>query len=148
MKISRALTSGGFILLATVLAAQTNHSVRWSPLSWGFIADGVRHDARIDHAAVLATKPWDTSKPLPLSFPAVERVARAELRKLVANDRVWEVTGFDIHRLQSPLNSSNWFYAVHFRSTVPRQEGSVTNFLDQAFVFVDFNGKPGFFDNN
>jgi hypothetical protein len=147
MKTSKAFLVGGFILLAAVVAAQTNFPARWSPVSWGFRIDGVTHAARIDHEAVSAAKPWDPSKPLPLALPAVERVARAELRKLVPNDGLWEVTGFDVHRMQSPLNSSNWYYAVHFRSTVPRQEGSVTNYREQAFVFVDFNGKPGFFDD-
>ncbi len=139
---------GGLVLSSVVTLAQTNFPARWSPVAWHFQIDGVPHTARIEHEAVLSAKPWNPSKPLPLSFEAVEGIARKELLKLVANDGVWEVVGFDVSRLQSPLDSLNWYYVVRFRTTVPREEGSITNYLEQAEVLIDFNGKPGFFDDN
>jgi hypothetical protein len=70
------------------------------------------------------------------------------LRRLAPNDGVWQVVGFDVDRLQSPLDSPNWYFVVHFRTSVPRQQGALTNYLENAQVLVDFNGKPGFFDGD
>jgi hypothetical protein len=148
MKTSRLLLVAGLMVVGAVVLAQTNFPARWSPVSWRFQIDGVPHAARIEHQAVLAAQPWNPSKPLPVGLDAVEHIARKELRKLVPDDGVWEVIGFELSRLQSPLNSSNWFYTVRFRTSVPRQEGPVTNYLEHAEVLVDFNGKPGFFDDN
>ena len=148
MKKPAAFFVVGIILCSAVMFAQSDFPARWSSVSHHFRIDGVAHVAQIEHGAVVASPPWDPSKPLPLSLKKVEQIARKELRKLVPNDGIWEVVQFQVSRLQAPLNSPNWYYAVQFRTTVPRQEGSVTNYYENACVLVDFEGKPGFFDDN
>lgn len=147
MRTPKALLVLGAVLSCGIILAQSDFPPHWSPVVHSFHIDGMPHSAKIEHSAILATKPWDPSKPLPLSLGEVEQVARKELRKLVSNDKSWEVVGFDITRLETLPNTPNWYYTVHFRSTVPRG-GSITNGFDYAPVLVDFGGKAGFFDNN
>jgi len=148
MNKSALIAFSCLLLCGFAVSAQTNIPTHWSPVSWHFKVDGVPHVAGIDHNAVMSARTWDPSKPLPLSFESVEIIARKKLQQIVADDGVWKAVGFEVNRLSFPPDSSNWYYTVHFRTTIPRQEGSITNYLDEAEVLVDFNGKPGYFDND
>src|SRR5882724_9532281 len=95
MKTPKAPLVLGAILCGGIILAQSDFPAHWSPVGHRFQIDGIPHTALIEHGAIIATKPWDPSQPLPLSLSEVEQVARKELRKLVPNDKIWEIVGFE-----------------------------------------------------
>jgi len=125
------------LLIFTVLGtlAVCAQTVIHVPDTMTFWLDGQSYLARIKREAVLAGPAWDTSKPLPLSLARAERVARAELRKVVTDEPAWRVRSFQLTHLP---NSSSWYYSVNLIPGAKREK-KTTGFT----VFIDSTGRAG-----
>jgi len=85
MKLNKALTLITLVPLAVCAGAV------WLPQKLTFPLDHESYVATISSEARLSGPSWEASSPLPLTFAAVEELARKELRKVVTDEPLWEV---------------------------------------------------------
>ena len=107
------------------------------------LVDDIAFWHSITSETIMGGPDWHPSQSLPLSFADGEKVARAELRKIVSDEPNWEVTQINLHQLgddiwKRPLSGGpgKWHYGFTF-SPIPR-----TGF-DGFTVYVNMGGVPG-----
>jgi hypothetical protein len=83
---------------------------------WEFQIGGKRYHARITQEEIKRGPDWTPSMPLPLSFPKVEEIARAQLNKLVGDSSSWELTDLQLKRIPGE-DQRAWFYVVGLKPT-------------------------------
>jgi hypothetical protein len=105
---------------------------------WIFDLKGRRYEARIARDQIVECPDWTPAAPLPLSLAKAEKIARAELRKLVSDEPGWEVVEFSVKRLQEEPKSK-WFYLVELKpASVP------ANIISDTFRLpISSSGTPG-----
>jgi hypothetical protein len=82
----------------------------------GFYVDDLRLVSGISLKTVNTGPDWSPSEPLPLSFSAAEETGRAELQKLVQNERSWYLWEITLRRAPAleGQESPKWYYTLQF----------------------------------
>ena len=138
----------GLSCCAAVVLAQTLPPTLPTPNKQGY--DGgaprvgpVRRTSQIDgkeYVSILeqpAVSPdWESSTPLPITLSAAEKLARAELAKVVADESGWITTDFQISRFGA---GPSWYYSVTLKPALQLSGERAESFT----ILVDFSGKPG-----
>ena len=91
--------------------AYVTRSPRTQGCAWIFQIGGKRYHAGITYEEVKGGPDWTPSMPLPLSFPKVEEIARAQLNKIVGDSSSWELTDLQLKRIPGE-DQRAWFYVV------------------------------------
>jgi hypothetical protein len=129
--------------------------------SWAFHIADKFYRAKITRDEVRLGPDWKPSMPLPLSIAKAEGIARAELKKLVADSAAWEVTELQLKRIpdeDQPIwttpsltgtglefqrsftaDQAKWFYLIGME---PR-EGSSRQKHDSFFAVMNLSGVVG-----
>ena len=106
--------------------------------SWIFDVNGNKYESRISREEIAAGPACSLAEPLPLSLAKAEGLAREQLRKLVRDDSLWEVTELSLRRLGEDTDSK-WYYVVKL---MPKHRES--NVIPDAFVVpIGFSGAVG-----
>jgi hypothetical protein len=92
----------------------------------------------LEHDDVFDGPEWNPSRPLPLDFGKVEKIAREELRKLIPDDSHWEVTNLGLNRLWQTLRPE-WYYVIDLQ---PKWDG-ISPSRDRFSEMIALSGKPG-----
>jgi hypothetical protein len=134
--MKRYLLTAGAIALSLVAFSQTDAGARWLGAKCHALIGETKYISSIGPELVVGGPTWEPSKPLPLSFANVERIARTELAKLTKDEGAWEVIEFSLHRANG---SVNWYYQVGMRPISPRMDPRYFS------VYLSADGKAGGF---
>ena len=106
--------------------------------SWQFSLNGKNYSANLSREQITSCPSWSPSSPLPFTLAKAEQIARADLRKLVADDSTWEVTDLSLLRFRHETEPK-WYYLVKL---MPKHRES--NVIPDLFVLpISFSGEPG-----
>ena len=118
-----------------------------------FWINNVQYSVRISQESLLSSPDWTPTEPLPLGFAQAEIVARQELRKLIADDSNWEVSGFHLRSVRvnlpdidnpSRVNSTlKWYFQVEMKPSSGKRSEGADQHSDSFWVFIDLSGKAG-----
>lgn len=136
----------GFIVGAQDLALRSEIRVFW--------LNHVQYLARISEDALRSGPDWTPSMPLPLDFAKAEAIARQELRKLVADDSTWELTGFHLCSVRvntadiddprpSAGSTLKWYFQIEMKPVSAARPEGVGQHSDSFWVFIDLSGQAG-----
>jgi hypothetical protein len=82
---------------------------------------------------------WRAGTPLPITEDALVKAARAELSRHVPDAAKWGMAGFDILRFRASRKSL-WYFLVHFRGIVPRDNDPADWKFAEISIPVNFRG--------
>jgi hypothetical protein len=135
---SSALSNGDITHLNPEIRGSLNvHTNDDAAMKSGGVLDGLSLWNSIGLKAVLSGPDWEPSEPLPLNVTEAEKIARAELRRLVRDEPSWFVYEIALWRQHVKNGPSNkWHYTIGF---FPLDGSS----FDMLTVNVALSGEAG-----
>ena len=107
-----------------------------------FYLNNIDYEAKLSAAAVDESPEWKPSMPLPIDFEKLERIARQELHKFVAEDSGWEVTEFHLQSVRNTV-PVKWYFQVEMKPILEQPTAFTGKNADSFWLFVSFSGQPG-----
>ena len=93
-----AVATATFAYFAYTQTQEAEH-MPWTRYGTSFYVNESSYVCDLERSNILSSPRWTPSAPLPLRPDKAVDIARAEVQKLVQDDRVWKVSAIDLRSL-------------------------------------------------